>query len=137
LDQTSVQFSKVQVRTSVRDWTTASLKVSTAIGAITNPPPPKDTTILEISKLRKGGFTVLFKEREVISWLQDAGVELEFGTRIAQDASITKCIYSILVLCIPLSFNPSDDEHLREVEECNNLPAGSIEKARWIKPVQR
>jgi hypothetical protein len=112
-------------------------KVSTAIKAITNPPPPKDTSIMEISKLHKGGFTVLFKEREVINWLQSIGVELKFVTGIAQDATITKCVYSILIPCIPLSFNPSDNDHLREVEECNNLPAGTIEKARWIKPAYR
>ncbi|KAN0136584.1 hypothetical protein V8E53_005631 [Lactarius tabidus] len=39
-------------------------KVSNAIKAITNLPPPKDTTVLEISKLCKAGFTILFKEIE-------------------------------------------------------------------------
>ena len=27
--------------------------------------------------------------------------------------------------------------HLREIEECNSIPLGSIAKARWIKPVYR
>jgi hypothetical protein len=112
-------------------------KVSAAIKAITNLPPPKDTTILEISKLRKAGFTVLFKEKEVINWLQDAGVEFEFVTRIAPDTSITKHIYLILVPHIPLTFSPSNDDHLREIKECNNLPMGIIAKAQWIKPEYR
>ena len=112
-------------------------KVSEAIKAITNPPPPRDTTITEVNKLRKGGFTVIFKEKEVVNWFQDAGVELEFTTRISPDASISKRIYSILAPCIQLTFDPSDEKQLREIEECNSLPVGSIGKARWIKPAYR
>jgi hypothetical protein len=112
-------------------------KVSNVIKAITNPPLPKDTTILEISKLHKAGFTILFKEIEVINWLQDTKVEQEFVIGISPDASITKCIYSILIPRIPLTFSPSNDDHLREIEECNELPLGVIAKARWIKPEYR
>lgn len=39
-------------------------KVNAAINWITNPPPPKDSKVLEVTKLQKGGFTVLFKEKE-------------------------------------------------------------------------
>jgi hypothetical protein len=34
---------------------------------------------------------------------------------------------------LPLTFNPLNNDHLREVEECNELPMGVITKARWIK----
>jgi hypothetical protein len=84
-------------------------KVSDAIKAIMNLPLPKDTTILEFSKLHKVGFTILFKEIEVINWLQDTKVEQEFVIGISPDASITKCVYSILVPHIPLTFSPSND----------------------------
>ena len=112
-------------------------KVSAAMAEITSPPPPKDTTILEINKLRKGGFTILFKEKDVISWLQDEGVEFEFTTGVSRDATIVKRAYSILVPRIPLSFDPANEKHLREVEECNSIATGTIVKARWIKPVNR
>ena len=90
--------------------------------AITNPPPPKDFIITEVIKLRRGGFTIVFNDKEAIKWLQDEGAELEFTSGIAPDASITKCVYSILVPRVPLTFNPTDNKHLREVEESNNLP---------------
>jgi prefoldin subunit 5 len=112
-------------------------KVSAAINSVTNPPPPKDSTIVEVSKLRKGGFTVLFKHKEVVDWLQDPGVELNFASQLAADATIAKRTYSILVPRVPLTFNPDDKKHLREVEECNELPEGTLEKARWIKPINR
>ena len=112
-------------------------KVQEAIKAITNPPPLQNTTVLEINKLRKGGFTVLFSEKEVVSWLQDPGVEFEFTVALADDASITKRSFSMLVPRIPLTFDPTEDSHLREIEECNELPEGTIIKARWIKPINR
>lgn len=112
-------------------------KVQTAINAITNPPPPQDVTVLEINKLRKGGFTVLFSGKEVVSWLQDEGVEFEFTVALADDASIAKRTFSMLVPRIPLTFDPTEDSHLREIEECNELPKGTIIKARWIKPINR
>jgi hypothetical protein len=112
-------------------------RVSAAITSVTNPPPPKDTTIVEISKLQKGGFTVLFKHKEVVDWLQDTGVEFDFASQLAEDATIIKRTYSILVPRVPLTFNPANEKHLREVEECNEFPEGTVVKARWIKPVNR
>lgn len=109
-------------------------KVNEAIKAISDPPPPTDTTVLDIKKLRKGGFTIIFKEKDVVKWLQDIDVQLKFTAGISPDASITSHVYSILAPRVTLSFNPSVKEHLWEIEECNNLPAGTIEKARWIKP---
>jgi hypothetical protein len=93
--------------------------------------------VLEISKLRKGGFTILFKEKEIVDWLNNAGVESNFTSALAEDATITKCNFPILIPCIPLTFDPTEDSHLREVEECNELPTGTIVKARWIKLVYR
>ena len=37
-------------------------KIHSAIKTITDPPLPKDTSIVDVSKLRKGGFTVIFKD---------------------------------------------------------------------------
>ena len=112
-------------------------KVSAAINNITDPPPPKDTTILDITKLRKGGFTVLFKDKEVINWLQDPAVDLEFTSGVSRDATIVKRIYSLLVPRIPTTLDPTNETHLREIEECNGLPTGTIVKARWVKPEYR
>ena len=112
-------------------------KVSGTINSVTSTPPPQDTTIVEISKLRKGGFTVLFKHKEMVDWLQDSGVEFDFTSQLADDAMIIKRTYSILVPRVPLTFNPDDEKHLREVEECNEFPEGTIAKARWIKPINR
>ena len=50
---------------------------------------------------------------------------------------VVKRSYSILVPRIPLTFNLANEDHLREIKECNDMPADTIAKARWIKPVNR
>jgi uncharacterized protein YoxC len=112
-------------------------KVCTAIETVSEPLPPKDMTIVEIGKLRNGGITILFKEKEVLKWLSNAATELTFTAGLAPDASIRQRQYTILVPRIPLTFDPSSEGHLREVEENNNMPEGTLLKARWIKPVNR
>ena len=104
-------------------------KVSNTLKTSTSPPPLQDITIEDINKTRKGGFTVLFKDKEVIAWLQGREAEFHFTSEIAPDAEIIKRTYSILVPCIPITFDPADKTHLREVEEWNDLPLGTIIKA--------
>ena len=45
--------------------------------------------------------------------------------------------YSLVAPSIPLTFEPDNAAHLREIEEVNNLPSCAIRKARWIKPTSR
>jgi hypothetical protein len=70
-------------------------------------------------------------------WLRDPDVKSKFLAGIAQDAAISGRTFPILVPRIPITFNPADENHLREVEEANEIPAGTIERARWIKPEYR
>ena len=73
----------------------------------------------------------------MVNWLQDTGVEFEFTVALADDATIAKCTFSVLIPHMPLTSDPTEDSHLREIEKCNELPTGTIVKARWIKPINR
>src|SRR6266702_3572575 len=42
-----------------------------------------------------------------------------------------------MVLRIPLTFDPDNPKHLREIEETNRMPPKVIKKAWWIKPINR
>jgi hypothetical protein len=112
-------------------------KVRTSLASVTNPPPPQNVEVIEVNKLRKGGIAVLFAGTKVMDWLKDQDAEFGFLSEFSRDASLSKRSYPILVPRIPLSFDPSNDAHLREVEEINDLPVGVIQKARWIKPEYR
>ena len=45
--------------------------------------------------------------------------------------------YPLVVPRVPISFEPMNQEHLREIEVVNNLEPNTIRKARWIKPMYR
>jgi len=52
-----------------------------------------------------------------------------------QSASIKPGLYHAIIQFIPLTHLPENPTDLREIEESNNLEAGTITKARWIKPI--
>jgi hypothetical protein len=113
-------------------------KVCTTINAITNPPPPpRKLWCWRSANSEKADSQYSLKEKEIVDWLQDASIEFEFTLALAKDTTIMKHNFPILVPCIPLAFDPTEDGHLREVEECNELPTGTIVKARCIKPAYR
>jgi hypothetical protein len=45
--------------------------------------------------------------------------------------------YNLVVPRVPITFDPQDGKHLREVEEVNGLTTNALRKVRWIKPPQR
>ena len=60
-----------------------------------------------------------------------------FLDKLDTHTTIKDRAFPLLVLRIPISFDPSNQEHLREIEAINNLPIKSVGKARWIKPIYR
>jgi hypothetical protein len=112
-------------------------KVLEAIKKVTSPPPPKEVVIEEVTKLHNNGIIILFKDKEVKEWLQSSETELLFTKSLGVDANIRPRQHAILVPKIPIMLDPSNEAHLREIEETNNLKVNSISKMRWIKLEQR
>jgi hypothetical protein len=108
-----------------------------AIKQIENPPSPEGIAITEVIKLRKGAILLLFNSREAADWLQHPEVEIEFTERFVPGCMIKPRQFAILAPRIPLTFEPGNANHLREIEEANRLGKNSIAKARWIKPANR
>ena len=50
---------------------------------------------------------------------------------------VTERTFSLIVPRIPIIFDPSEEKHLREIEETNCLDKNAIRKAKWIKPIGR
>jgi hypothetical protein len=112
-------------------------KAEQAITEISDPPPPEDATIEQIAKIRKNGLIITFRAKEAANWLRQPEVGEKFTAQFMEGATVKPRQYPILVPRIPLTFNPGEDSHLREVEEGNGLGINVIAKARWIKPVYR
>ena len=72
--------------------------------------------------------------KEAAAWLCEPDNETTFLTKLDVTVLIKDRTFPILVPRVPLSFDPSNQEHLREVECTNDQPPGVLRKAHWIKP---
>jgi hypothetical protein len=112
-------------------------KIKDAIKEVNFPPPPENFTIEDVTKLRNNGIVVLFNSKEMADWLQDPENEILVISALDPGASIRPRQHVILVPKIPLTLDPNNDAHIREIEEVNRLKEKSISKIRWIKPERR
>jgi hypothetical protein len=79
-------------------------KLEQIIKQVTVPAPPEDTTILEVTKMRKSGIIILFQSREMVDWIHQPDVEIDVTANFAAGSSIKQRQYAILVPRIPLTF---------------------------------
>jgi hypothetical protein len=111
-------------------------KAAAALAEIV-PPPPQGAEIQEVIKLRNGSMILQFATKEAADWLRIPTNEAAFTRHFDPDTTIRDHVYPIMVPRIPLTFDPNNPAHLREVEEVNRLDPKTIKKARWIKPEYR
>ena len=101
------------------------------------PSPPEGAKVQEINKLRNGGVIVQLSSKEAAEWLREPSNKLSFMRKLDNKAFTKDRAYPILIPRIPTTFDPSNQEHLREIEGENGLEPNMISKARWIKPIYR
>lgn len=112
-------------------------KVKNAINLVVDPPPPTDTSIAHIARSRKTGIIINFNTKEAANWLRLPNVGNSFAMHFFAGAEIKPRYFAVIVPRIPITFDPENDGHLREIEEVSGLEKNAIAKARWIKPVYR
>ena len=69
--------------------------------------------------------------------IREPGNEATFADAFSKGAHIQEREYILVAPRVPLTFDPGNPDHLREIEETNALPKLIIRKARWIKPAER
>ena len=102
---------------------------------------PEAAKVVSILKTRKNALLLTLSNKETANWLREPGNEESFANAFSKGAHIREREYNLVaprvLQLLPLTFDPGNPKHLREVEEANSLPANIIRKARWIKPVER
>ena len=99
--------------------------------------PEGDVKVQQIIKLKNGGLILQFGSKEIAEWFRQQQIELNILPKIDGSATIKERSFQILVLRVPVIFEPTNGEHLRELEEQNNIHTKRIRRAKWIKPVYR
>ena len=98
---------------------------------------PEVVSIESVSRTRGGALLLLLNSKAAADWLRSPNVEDPFLDKFAIGACIKGRDYKVMLRWVPIIFNPDDRSQHRELEEGNELPAHSVQKARWIKPVNR
>jgi hypothetical protein len=98
---------------------------------------PKTVEVETIIRVFNGGTLLHLNSKEAAKWIKDPIVEEDFFKKFAKDAYIKECPHNILLQGVPITFDPGNENHLREIKEANRLIKYSLLRAKWIKPEGR
>jgi hypothetical protein len=109
-------------------------KANKVLDSIKDGVKPELVKVESLHKTKKNVILLMLNSKEVANWLREVKNEVAFVNSFSKGAHIRDREYNLVVPRIPLTFEPSNVKHLREVEESNDLPLLILQKARWIKP---
>jgi hypothetical protein len=94
-------------------------------------------TAVSARRLINGGILLELDSEEAARWINTAQNRLKFTAAFAPNARVKARLYPLVLQFIPLHFDPNQDAEIRNIENTNGLPRGSIDHARWLKPTHR
>jgi hypothetical protein len=112
-------------------------KANSLISEMEDPTRPEVVRIENVTRTRDGSLLLLLNSKEAADWIREPDVEDRFLDKFAIGACIRDRKYNIMLRWVPITYDPANSAHQREIEEANGLPDHSIQKARWIKPTIR
>ena len=138
--QVLIDFGSTQdLQLDVMDETVLARKANDAVKttwAATSEPKPEIPKIKAAILMRNGGLLLELDSPESANWLLDDSNRTRFLDNIGSGACIKDRSYQVIVQFAPVQFQPEDKENIRTFETTNGLPANSVLKAEWIKPVK-
>jgi hypothetical protein len=121
-------------------------KANEAIATINYTTKPMGTKVVSALKTRRKAILLTLNSKEAANWIRDPSIEIDFSESFSKDVHIKPRLFNLILPGIPITFNPDNETHLREVdnethlwevEEVNNLEKNLLYKAKWIKPLNR
>ena len=130
-------YDKDRANTLGRSLDEQVSKANEVIGKMIDANKPGKAKVVSASITKKGAVLLTLDSKETAVWIREPENEVVFADSFAKGAHIRDREYSLVAPSIPLTFEPDNASHLREIEEVNNLPSRVIRRARWIKPASR
>jgi hypothetical protein len=112
-------------------------KANEAIASIDDTAKPKDVKVVTALKTRKQTVLLTLNSKEAAEWFNDPAIETTFTRAFSEGSHIRERAYNIVVPRVPITFEPKENKHLREVEEVNGLEKNTLSRVKWIKPMER
>ena len=130
-------FDEEGENTMDKSLTELLTKANEVLDKMVDAEKPEKVKVETVLKARKNAILLTLSSKEAANWIRDPGNEIAFTEAFSKGAHIREREYNIVAPRVPLTFEPGNPAHLREIEEANSLSAHVIRKARWIKPVER
>jgi hypothetical protein len=108
-----------------------------AITKIEDADKPKEVKAVTALKTQKHAVLITLNSKEAAAWIRRIENEIAFTNTFSEGSHIRERTYNLIVPRIPITFEPGNEQYLREVEEANGLNKGAISKVKWIKPQER
>ena len=70
-------------------------------------------------------------------WFNDGVNRAEFCSALGDGFVFKTRIFNVLAFNAPLNLDPSNDSHMKEINEANDLDDNNITAIRWAKPIDR
>lgn len=96
---------------------------------------PSSIAILSARKLTHGGILYELNNQESVVWLSTPGNRSSFLEHFGAEVIIKDQSYQLIMINVPISFNPTSPMVISEIETKGSLQPKSVIKARYIKPV--
>ena len=107
--------------------------LNTTWAAATDPKPPLPK-LKAATLLRNGGLLLELDKSEGAEWLKEDLPRRSFLANLGSGANLKDRSYQVIVQFVPVQFDPTVPEQLRNYEAFNGLEPNSVLKADWIKP---
>ena len=130
-------FDKEGTNTMQRSLAEHVDKANEVISTMVDSEKPVNAKIESANVTKNGAILLTLDSKETVNWIREPANEMVFADAFSKGAHIRDREYSLIVPGIPLTFEPDNVAHLREIEEVNRLPSRVVRKARWIKPIGR
>ena len=112
-------------------------KANEILAKMSDADKPEVVKVEAALKTKKKAILLTLNSKEAAIWIREPGNEATFADAFSKGAHIREREYILVAPRVPLTFDPGNPDHLREIEETNALPKLVIRKARWIKPAER
>jgi len=120
-----------------KSLTSMTEKANKAIAGIEDPSKPKDIKVTAALKMHSQAVLLILNSKEAASWIREPLNEIEFTKGFSPESHIRERSFNLIAPRVLVTFDPSEEKHLCEIEEMNCLDKNAISRAKWIKPLGR
>jgi hypothetical protein len=129
-------FDNAEDNILTKSLTSILEKANEIIAMITDTGKLADIKVVVALETCSKAILLTLNSKEAVTWISGAIIRMEFTEKFLADSQVRQRTYNLIIPRVPLIFDPSDVNHLHELEEANNLST-TISKAKWIKPLNR